>query len=147
MKNLIVGAACLAALGTPALAGTDFGTKEEARALARALVAIIDADGISAAVTAMHDPAHPFAASRLGVNLFQGSVVIADNREPEMVAADYAETADLTGALVWPLIYAAAQVEDDAVLKWYHYDTQEDYDFHCYSMMAHRDDGVVMVCR
>jgi hypothetical protein len=83
----------------------------------------------------------------MGVNLFQGSIVIADNREPETVAADYSETADLTGAVVWPRIRDAGQVGDDAILTWYHYDTQEAYEYHCYSKRADRDEGLVMVCR
>lgn len=128
-------------------AGTDFGSAEQARALSLALVAIIDARGIGAAIDAMHDPDQPFAASRMGVNLFAGSLVIADNREPEMVAADFAEQADLTGAPAWPRIAAAADSGGDAVLEWYHYDTQAPYTYHCHSARAQRDDGLVMVCR
>lgn len=130
-----------------ARAAEDFGTKAEARALASTLVAIIDRDGVAAAARAVLDPDGPFRHSRMGVNLFHGSTVIADNREPETVATDYADTADLTGALVWPIISAAAEAEDDALLKWYHYDTQEVYDYHCFSMKAARDDGAVMICR
>ena len=130
-----------------AQAESDFGSRAEAERLATALVEIINTEGIEVAVKAVHNADHPFISTRMGVNLFQNSVVIADNREPEMVAADYAETADLTGALVWPLISAAADVEDDAQLKWYHYDTQEEYDYHCFSKRAARDDGLVMVCR
>ena len=131
----------------PAFAAEDFGTREEARALARALVSVIDREGLAAAAQAVVDPDGPFRHSRMGVNLFNGPTVIADNREPETVAMDYSQVADLTGALVWPIIHAAAQKEDDALLKWYHYDTQEEYDYRCYSMMAARDGGVVMVCR
>mgnify|MGYP000719442879 CR=1 FL=1 len=136
---------CVAAF--PAIAGEEFGTRQEARALATALIAIIDEDGIAAGAHAVVDPESQFRNSRMGVNLFRGSTVIADNREPETVAADYSETADMTGTLVWPLIAAAADRQDDAILKWYHYDTQEAYDYHCFSMRAARDDATVMVCR
>jgi hypothetical protein len=146
--RIVAAALALAAPLAPALAGQDFGTREEARALAQRLVAIIDADGIQAAVEAIYDPSQPFVATRMGVNLFQGSTVIGDNREPETVAADYSGSADLTGEPVWPRVSdAAARGGDDAVLKWYHYDTQEVYDFHCFAMRAERDDGHVMVCR
>lgn len=147
MKAFLVALAVAAPL-SQAQAGQDFGTRDEARALAERLVAIIDEKGIKAAVEAIYDPALPFVGSRMGVNLFQGSMVIADNREPETVAADYSAIADLTGAPVWPRVSAAAESGgDDAVLKWYHYDTQEVYDYHCFSMHAARDDGYVMICR
>ncbi len=134
-------------IASQAFSGTDFGTKEEARDLASRLVAIIDSGGVASAAESVVDPDGPFRYSRLGVNLFRGSIVVADNREPESVAADYSKTRDLTGELVMARILAAAAQNDDVVLKWYHYDTQEVYDFHCFSMRASRDDGTVMVCR
>lgn len=146
MKS-IAATLVLSLVVTPVVAGTDFGTKEEARALATELVSIINQEGVAAAAEAVVNPDGPFRHSRMGVNLFHGSTVIADNREPETVAADYSEVADLTGELAWPMISAAADRNDDVVLKWYHYDTQEVYDYNCFSMRASRDDGVVMVCR
>lgn len=147
MKSSGMVAIIAIASASAAHAASDFGSKAEAKALATALIDIVNTQGIEAAAKAVYDPSQDFVATRMGVNLFQGSTVIADNREPEMVAADYSETADLTGAYVWPIISAAADREDDAVLKWYHYDTQEDYDYHCYSLRAQRDRAVVMVCR
>ena len=143
--RIMWAAAALAGAASATLAAQDaaddFGTREEARALAERLVAIIDAEAI-------YDPAQPFLASRMGVNLFRGSMVIADNREPETVAADYAAISDLTGEAAWPRISAAASLGGaDAILKWYHYDTQEIYDYRCFAMKADRDDGHVMVCR
>ena len=146
MKLTLSFAAIVLSAGVAA-AGTDFGTKEEARALATKLVSIIDDEGVAAAASAVVDPDGPFRFSRMGINLFHGSTVIADNREPEMVASDYISVADLTGEPVWTRISSAADRQDDAVLDWYHYDTQEEYQYHCYSMRASRDDGLVMVCR
>ncbi|MXQ08202.1 hypothetical protein GQ651_10140 [Alphaproteobacteria bacterium GH1-50] len=137
----------MAAIPTMALADGDFGTKAEAKELADAMIAIVESEGIEAAIMAMHDATQPFVGSRMGVNLFQGSTVIADNREPETIAADYSETEDLTGSLVWPIIAAAAAVEGDAELKWYHYDTQEEYDYKCHSKRHDRGNATVMVCR
>lgn len=137
----------LALAATVAFAGNDFGTREDAEALAVQMVALINQDGIAAAVRAMHDPDMPFLKSHMGVNLFQGSIVIADNREPETVGADYSVTTDLTGDFVWPRIREAAQASSDALLIWYHYDTQEAYKYHCYPKRADRDEGLVMVCR
>lgn len=147
MKTHILAATLLILGGTTSHAGTEFGTAEDARALATALVSIVERDGIEPAVGVMHDPEFPFRESRLGVNLFRDATVIADNREPEMVAADYEHLRDLTGELIWPLISEAADGPQDVVLKWYHYDTQEAYDYHCFSLRAARDDGLVMVCR
>ena len=73
--------------------------------------------------------------------------MIADNREPETIAADYSETVDLNGNPVWPIIASAAEVEGDALLKWYHYDTQEEYDYKCFSKRSERSNATVMVCR
>ncbi|NNE87116.1 MAG: hypothetical protein HKN27_03490 [Silicimonas sp.] len=129
------------------LADGDFGTREEAKSLAEAMISIVDDTGIEAAIKAMHDVDQPFVASRMGVNLFSGSTVIADNREPETIAADYSEMPDLSGALVWPIISAAAMVGEDANLKWYHYDTQEAYDYKCFSKRSASVDATVMVCR
>lgn len=129
------------------IAGTEFGTKQEAMDLADRIITILDADGLSAGIKALFDPDQPFLSSRMGVNLFAGSVVVGDNREPEMVAADYAETPDLTGTMVWPLIDVAADRGEDVVLKWYHYDSQEIYDYHCFSRHAQNTSYTVMVCR
>jgi len=145
LKSVLTAILLLAAPSVQA--GSDFGTREEAQRLASALIDIVEADGIEAAVEAMHDRDHPFVTSRMGVNLFQNSTVIADNREPEMVATDYSHIADLTGTIVWPIIDDAARIEDDAVLKWYHYETQEEYVYDCFSKRSMRDDATVMVCR
>ncbi len=132
---------------TVAFAGNDFGTREETEALADQMVALINQHGMEAAIRAMHDPDMPFVKSRMGVNIFQGTTIVADNREPETVAADYSVTADLTGVIVWPRILDAAQTGGDAVLMWYHYDTQEAYEYHCHVKRADRDEALVMVCR
>lgn len=147
MIRKLCAVAVTAACPGVALADGDFGTRDEAKTLAEAMIAIVDERGIEAAVSAMHDPDYPFLASRMGVNLFTGSTVVADNREPETIAADYSETADLTGSLVWPIISAAAQAGGDAHLKWYHYDTQDEYDYKCYSKKSGAQDVTVMVCR
>ena len=146
-KILLAPALALAIAAGNAEADGDFGTKEEARAIADAMIAIVDERGLEAAIAAMHDPAHPFVTSRMGVNLFQGSIVVADNREPETIAADYSEIADLTGVAAWSLIGPAAAVEGDANLRWYHYDTQEEYEFKCHAKRATEIDVSVMVCR
>lgn len=124
-----------------------FGTREEAKQLAEAMIAIVDDGGIDVAIQAMHDPRQPFVSTRMGVNLFEGSTVVADNREPETIAADYSEIADLTGRLIWPQVAAAARIEDDARLKWYHYDTQEEYDYKCFAKRSEVADITVMICR
>lgn len=147
MKRIATALCALMLAPSVASSGTDFGTREEATDMANALIEILDTDGLSAGVKALFDPKLPFARSPLGINLFAGSVVVGDNREPEMVAADYAETSDLTGALVWDLVDVAADVGEDVVLKWYHYDTQAIYDFHCYSKHSGNGEYTVMVCR
>ncbi len=146
---LLAFLACTVLAGTTekACAGTDFGTRQEAENLAEALIRIIDAQGVQAAANAVYDPEKPFVHSPMGVNLFLGSMVIADNREPEMISADYSQIPDLTGKPVWPRIASAAAAKSDTVLKWYHYDTQEHYDFHCASRKAVQEDAIVMVCR
>lgn len=136
-----------AAFATPTLAGTDFGTKEEAREIASQVVDIIEAQGLTAAAEAIISSNGPYRKSRMGINLFNGTVVIADNREPESVEMDFGDFPDLTGEPVWPRISAAADIEDDARLLWYHYDTQQNYEFHCFVKRAQRGDSMVMVCR
>ncbi|MEO0820477.1 MAG: hypothetical protein AAF074_08625 [Pseudomonadota bacterium] len=147
MKTLTGTLLALGLMSSASVAGTDFGSKQDAMELTDKIISIIDADGLSAGIEALFDPEQPFATSRMGVNVFAGTVVVGDNREPEMVAADYATTPDLTGALVWPLIDAAADDGADVVLKWYHYDTQEVYDYHCFSQHAANPNYTVMVCR
>lgn len=131
----------------PLSAGTDFGTRAEAEAIADQVIGLLDEGGLQSTIRAMFDPSLPFASSPMGINLFEGSVVVADNREPEMVEADYAETPDLTGALVWPLVDAAADSREDVILRWYHYDTQEIYDYHCLCARAKNGLHTIMVCR
>lgn len=101
---------------TPLLAANDFGTKEEAREIATQVVSIIDAEGLTAAAEAIINADGPYRKSRMGINLFHGTMVVADNREPESVAMDFADFPDLTGEPVWPRISAAGDIEDEAVL-------------------------------
>lgn len=130
----------------PAVAG-EFGTRQAAEDLARRLIDIVERDGVTAAASSVYDPALPFVGTRMGVNLLTAGTIIADNREPEMVASDYTRIEDLTGHRIWPRLLAAADTGEDAVLKWYHYDTQEAYDYRCLTRRAVRDDAMVMVCR
>lgn len=141
--------ACLLAalIGTSgAFAGTEFGTEAEAREIAAQMVSIIQSGGVDVSISAMHDPAHPFSASQMGIHVFEDSVIVADNREPELIATSYVEVADLTQETMWPRIVAAAEARTDAVLEWYHYDTEAEYTYDCYSEKA-EDNVIVMVCR
>ncbi|MDB2407879.1 hypothetical protein N9W17_05075 [Jannaschia sp.] len=148
MKNLftppIVIAICAA---SPVFAGEAFGTDAEARDVAGRMVEIVADGGTDAGIAAMHDPIEPFTTSQMGIHLFEQSIIVADNREPELIASSYAEIADLTGDIMWPRITAAADVEGDAILEWYHYDTEAEYTYNCYSQWAVADDVLVMVCR
>lgn len=134
-------------VGTTAQATESLGTEEEGLQLAEQIIQIIDRDGIDAAVSALASPDLPFSSTRQGVNLFNGSTVVGDNREPEMVYQDYAEISDLTGALAWPKIAEGAANKGEVVLKWYHYETQGVYDFTCITRSAKDPSYSVMICR
>lgn len=125
----------------------DFGTRAEALALAEALIDRIDSEGLQAGINAVIDKTGPYVATRLGVNLFAGPVLIADNREPEMVAAPFDRTPDMTGVPAWPRIVEAKHSGGDATLTWYHYDTQVAYDYRCVVRGAVTIDASVMICR
>ncbi|MEO0388542.1 MAG: hypothetical protein AAF281_13630 [Pseudomonadota bacterium] len=134
-------------LGSPAVAGADFGSAAEAQAIAAQMSEIIRSGGIDAGIAAMHDPAQPFGSSRLGIHVFENTIIVADNREPELIATSYAEVQDLTEETMWPRIVAAADAKGDAMLKWYHYDTEAVYEYRCYSERAVAPSVLVMVCR
>lgn len=145
----LLGAMVVAGLfsANAAVAGTAFGTDSDARAIAGKMTKIIVDQGLDAGIEAMHDPALPFVNSQMGIHVFEGSIIVADNREPELIAASYAEVQDLTEEPMWPRIVQAAHKRSDAELKWYHYDTEEIYDYHCYSEWAVEPEILVMVCR
>ncbi len=147
MRTIPAALALATLLGGAGQAMTAFGTLEEAQRLSEALVEIVEAEGLDAAVRALYSPEHPFVTSRMGVQIFVGSHVIADSREPETVAVDFAQIRDPAGVPVWPRILSAADTGDDAVIMWYHYDTQDPYEFRCQSRRASRDSALVMVCR
>ncbi|MEM9709697.1 MAG: hypothetical protein AAF871_13010 [Pseudomonadota bacterium] len=136
-----------AALAGPAAAGIDFGTDAEARDMAATMSTIVKEGGIDAAIDAMHDPSQPFVGTKMGVHVFEQSIIVADNREPELIASSYAEVEDLTGEPMWPRIVAAADAGSDAILEWYHYDTEAEYTYNCYSEWAVPGDVLIMVCR
>lgn len=142
-----VFSAILSTLAVPALASGDFGTVEDAKAIASTMTEIIKTDGLDAGIAAMHDPAHPFSDSQMGIHVFEQSIIVADNREPELIASSYAEIADLTGEPMWPRIVAAADASSDAQLEWYHYDTEAEYTYQCHSEWATPGEVIVMVCR
>ena len=147
MKMMNLTAVVVLLTSALAQADSSLGTKEETDLLAAEIVRIIDEKGMDRAVQALVDPAMPFASTRQGVNLFDGSIIVGDNREPEMVRADYADLTDLNGALMWKLISEAAPENAEVVIKWYHYDTQEVYDYSCLARNAADPRFTVMVCR
>lgn len=124
-----------------------FGTLEEAETMAAEMISIINTDGVDGAISAMHDPAKPFSASVMGIHVFEDTIIVADNREPELIATSYADVQDLTGEAMWPRISAAADTKSEAVLEWYHYDTEAEYTYNCYSERAANEAVVVMICR
>ena len=130
-----------------AWAAEDFGTLEEAQGIASRMTEIIQAGGVDAGINAMHDDSEPFAASALGIHVFEDGIIVADNREPELLATSYEEVADLTGEPMWPRIVAAADASGDAILEWYHYDTEAEYTYACHSEWAQPGSTIVMVCR
>lgn len=136
-----------ALIGTTATAMDDFGTAEEAREIASMMTQIIQNNGLDAGIEAMHDSSQPFSASQMGIHVFEQSIIVADNREPELIASSYAEVEDLTGETMWPRIVAAADTSSDAILEWYHYDTEAEYTYQCYSEWSVPGDVIVMVCR
>lgn len=146
MKLKTICAGLVVCCGTTSMA-SDFGTKEEARDIARQLTAIVQNGGVDAGIDAMHDAAKPFSSSVLGIHLFEDGIIVGDNREPELLAASYEEVEDLTGEAMWPRIVAAADAKDDAILEWYHYDTEVEYSYACYSEWAIEGSALVMVCR
>ncbi|MCV3273467.1 hypothetical protein [Roseobacter sinensis] len=131
----------------PVAASSDFGSIEEAQSIAGSMSDIIRSNGLDAGIAAMHDPAQPFAASPMGIHVFEQSIIVADNREPELIASSYAEIEDLTGEPMWPRIVAAADASTDAQLEWYHYDTEAEYTYQCHSEWATPGEVIVMVCR
>ncbi len=137
----------LASVPTLGFAMGDFGTAEEAQSLANQMTAIVNEGGVDAAISAMHDPSLPFTATEMGVHVFEQSIIVADNREPELIASSYAAVEDLTGEPMWPRIIAAADEQGEAVLEWYHYDTEAEYTYNCYSEWATPQEVLVMVCR
>ncbi len=130
-----------------ALSGTAFGTEADARKMTTYLSEIIVLDGIEAAIDAMADPEMPFASSAMGLQIFEGSMVVADNRAPDLAAVSYADVPDLTWTPVWPRIVAAADTGAHAKLEWYHYDNKTEYTYHCYSEWAQGNSVLVMACR
>ncbi|MEO9827482.1 MAG: hypothetical protein ABJF50_24005 [Paracoccaceae bacterium] len=146
MKSLSVAAALMLCAGN-VFAGAAFGTQEEAKAIAAQMTSIVQDGGVEAAISAMHDPALPFSESQMGVHVFEQNIIVADNREPELIASSYAELADLTGDSMWPRIVAAADQSGDAILEWYHYDTEAEYTYNCHSEWAVQGDVLIMVCR
>jgi hypothetical protein len=131
----------------PSQAGKSLGTREEGEELARLMIEKIEDMGIRDATAAMFDPSLPFSSTRQGINVFTGSVLVGDNREPEMVEQDYRDITDLTGALIWTEMTAGLAENREITLKWYHYDTQEVYDFSCVLRATSDSEHTVMVCR
>lgn len=132
---------------TSVSAGVAFGTDEEARSIAAQMNKIVQSGGVDAAIDAMHSPDQLFVTTQMGVHVFEQSIIVAENREPELIASSYAEVEDLTGEPMWPRILAAADAKSDAILEWYHYDTETEYTYNCYSEWATPGDVLVMVCR
>ena len=143
----IISAALLTLASSVAIAGTDFGTDQEARDITQQMVDIIKDQGLDAGIAAMHDASGPFLDTKMGVHIFQESIIVADNREPELIAASYAGVTDANGNDMWEMIQAAAAETTDFVTLWTHYDTNEPYEYHCFTQYAVEGQVTVMTCR
>lgn len=137
----------LALTPAAALAAGEFGSEAESRAITDRMVEIINSQGVDAGIAAMHDGGEPFVGAQMGVHVFESGIIVADNREPELIATSYEEVADLTEEPMWPRIVAAADAEGEAQLKWYHYDTEAVYDYQCFSKWTDQPEILVMTCR
>lgn len=111
------------------------------------MTAIVTANGADGAIDAMHDPSLPFVETVMGVHVFEEGIIVAENREPELIAASYAKVEDLTGETMWPRIAAAADGSSEAILEWYHYDTEAEYTYNCCSEWAIEPQVLIMGCR
>ncbi|MEM7696527.1 MAG: hypothetical protein AAF318_18935 [Pseudomonadota bacterium] len=139
--------AALAAPAPAAVAST-YGTAEEAAGLAKELIAIIDAGGLSAGLSAVHDPSGPFQTTGMGVHIFDSSVIIADSRDPDLESVSYAGVADLDGQDFWDTMVAAANTDQNTVVRWYDYDDPSvEYTFNCHSEWQTPGEVMVWICR
>lgn len=132
----------------PVHAAQPFGTSTQARTIITSRVDTLETGGLQAEVAALYDGDGPFLDSRMGIHFFAGPYLVGDNREPQAAATDYRNIHDLTWRSQWPRIPDSAVSHAEYVLRWYHYDTQEDYTFRCQTGEAAGDAVYhVMACR
>jgi len=132
----------------PVLAGTDFGNDQDVRTLASDFASYIRDKGVPAAVASLKDKSSPFGGARPGVMFFVDGKVAGHNRYPELIGLDLATIQDLRGTLVSTAFTAAADRGGDYTLHfWPHYDTEKEYEWHCFASWVEKGRIMTAICR
>lgn len=144
----IAAMAALILAAGPAIAGTDFGSDQDVRTLTKDLASFIRDKGVPATVASLKDKASPFGGARPGVMFFVDGKVAGHNRYPELIGLDLATIQDLRGTLVSTSFTAAADKGGDyAQHFWPHYDTEKEYEWHCFASWVEKGRIMTAICR
>lgn len=131
-----------------ASAGTDFGTHEDIMEMLPDLVEYTAENGSDAAIAAMDDPDHRFGATSLGLMIWVDGSMGMHNKYPDLAGIDFNQLQDLRGNYVIEEFTDAADAGGEYSLNyWPHYDTETEYEYHCYSTWVEEPDIMVTACR
>lgn len=147
-RTLFAALAALVLVTGPARAGTDFGSDQDVRTLANELAGFIRDKGVPATAASLKDKSSPFGGARPGVMFFVDGKVAGHNRYPELIGLDLATIQDLRGTLVSTAFTAAADKGGDYTLHfWPHYDTEKEYEWHCFASWVEKGRIMTAICR
>ena len=154
MMSLLRSGAAAAVAGVAFIAagahadGTAFGTDEDIQETVPALIEYVEENGSDAAIEALDDPDHEFGGHNLGLMIWVDGQMGMHNRYPELAGVDFDQLQDLEGNYVIEDFSAAADAGGDYSLNyWPHYDTEEEYEYHCWSEWVEEPRILVAACR
>lgn len=152
VRKIVSTIAVFAALAGPARAGTDFGTEEQAKAMADKVIAMVGAQGADTVAGALRDKSTEIGGSAMGVVLEKvegdSMTVIAHNKFPEISNMDFTQMQDLRGNyLLKDFKIAADKGGADVKNYWPHYTSGQEYEYDCFTKWIKPNDLMITVCR
>lgn len=136
------------ALPGAASAGTDFGTDEQVREKVDELIAYIKANGTDAAVAALADESTSLGGAEPGLMVWIDGVMGAHNKYPDLGGVDFEQMQDLRGQyIVNDFTENANNGGGYSLNYWPHYETEQEYEYHCFSKWVEKGSVMVTGCR
>lgn len=144
MRKLVLLASMF--LSTSVLA-SDFGTESDVDEVIPQLKTLIESEGVDAATAALNDSSHALGGHDIGIMFWVDGKMAMHNKYPDLAGMNFDDLQDLRGNFVINEFTEAANEGRGMSLNyWPHYETEEEYEYKCYSEWVEQPRIMITAC-